>query len=144
MGEFVLYGYDNKISIMTVSDQDQISEYLKAYEVQDKLTGRIKTSQVFLDSFDLLRVSWGWPIHPTSFCRSTEHNKAEDGHPNSLHLMDNPKHDTLGTIALDVTATSSFFRGMAWKLGWSIGHGKTFTHIDRRVDIGLRQTNFYY
>lgn len=105
----------------------------------------VELSKDFLTNLDLLRFSWGEPLTVTSCCRSDYHNNQIGGHPRSLHLMRNPFWlSAQGTIALDVTETSDDFRELAWILGWSIGYGETFTHLDRRVDIGLDQTKFYY
>jgi hypothetical protein len=36
------------------------------------------------------------------------------------------------------------FARLAWNMGWSVGLHRTFCHVDRRRDIGLRQAVFVY
>lgn len=124
--------------------------YFPEHELACKGTGVIKLDMRFAAALPQLRLAWGHPLVPTSVCRTPEHNQREGGHKNSLHLTENPKHWTHGTMAADLRwydwdddARLRFAR-LAWSLGWSIGLNDVFIHIDRRIDIGLRQRVFNY
>ncbi len=85
----------------------------------------------------------------TSCCRSREHNKKVGGNLRSLHIYDQPYHQTGGTCAIDIAITDGSARGklihLAWQLGWSIGVNKRFIHLDRRIDYtNLKKVMFLY
>ena len=113
-------------------------------------TGIILLDMNFAVAYPYLRHQWGDALYPNSVCRSPEHNEAIDGHPRSLHLIDNPVHPTDGAMAADNqwrnwrSARKLRFAQLAWRLGWSLGLHDGFIHIDRRVDVGLPQKVFTY
>jgi len=93
----------------------------------------------------------------TSCCRCKYYNDLPreeggvGGHPRSLHVFDYPAHPTEGTCAIDVATSHkpSAYRKriieLARTLGWSIGFGNTFIHLDRRTDYtSLPRAEFYY
>ncbi len=98
----------------------------------------------------ILRYEWDSPLRPNSVCRCTKHNDFVEGHPRSLHLIDNPAHPTDGSAAADIAwrhwpeANKIDFAQLAWRKGWSVGLHDGFCHIDRRKDAGLQQTVFLY
>lgn len=124
--------------------------YFGQDELADPDTGRVRLDMRFAAAFPALRHSWGAPLYVTSVCRSQAHNESIGGHPRSLHLMDNPEHDTDGTMAADIAwsdwpdADKRRFARLAWSQGWSVGLSDAFCHVDRRVDIGLAQHVFDY
>lgn len=128
--------------------------YFPKHELACHGTGVIKLDMRFAAALPQLRLAWGGPLTPTSVCRTPEYNKqlnnGKGGHPNSLHLTENSKHWTHGSMAADLAwvtwsdeARLRFAR-LAWSLGWSIGLNDVFIHVDRRIDIGLRQQVFNY
>lgn len=125
-------------------------KYFPAHELACKGTGVIKLDPLFAKELPLLRAAWGKPLTPNSVCRTPEHNANERGHPNSLHLTENPKHKTLGTCAADIrwrdwpANVKLQFAKLAWSLGWSVGLHDGFIHVDRREIAGLSQHCFLY
>lgn len=116
--------------------------YFSEDELKCKGTGELQLAPGFLGSLLVLRELYGRPMSVTSCCRSPEHNKKINGHPNSLHLTKNDKWNTGGTLAIDVSISNysnwdSELRESAELLGWSLGVGKTFIHLDMRKLIGL-------
>lgn len=90
-------------------------------------------------------------MHLNSACRCKEHNTNEGGHLRSLHVYDEPHWPTEGTCAIDVRTHGMLegYRGriidLARKLGWSIGYGRNFIHLDRRTDYtSLPRAEFQY
>ena len=92
-----------------------------------------------------------------SACRCKEHNdrpRSEGGvggHPRSLHVFDEPYWPTEGCCAIDVRTWHKppEYRDrlikLARKLGWSIGFGDGFLHLDRRTDYtSLPRAEFDY
>ncbi|PKM30244.1 MAG: hypothetical protein CVV07_07450 [Gammaproteobacteria bacterium HGW-Gammaproteobacteria-11] len=112
-------------------------------------TGVIKMDPRFAQALPVLRGEWGRPLSPNSVCRTPGHNNlpvkqgGAGGHPNSLHLTENPKWPTLGTMGADIqwrswsTRTKLAFARLAWRLGWAVGLHDGFCHVDRRGDLGL-------
>lgn len=87
----------------------------------------------------------------TSACRCKEHNQAVGGHYRSLHVFDYPHWPTEGTCAIDVRTSHKppEYRQriieLARELGWSIGFGSSFIHLDRRTDYtSLPRAEFDY
>lgn len=125
-------------------------KYFSEDELKCQGTGVIKLDIRFAKALPLLREEWGKPLIVTSVCRTPEHNKNVGGHPNSLHLTENPKHDTWGTMAADIywknwsTEEKKRFAKFAYSRGFSIGLNDTFCHIDLRKEIGLYQAVFNY
>lgn len=113
--------------------------------------GKGRLAPGFAEHLKELRLALGLAMHPTSVCRCAEHNKAERGHPRSLHVFDEPYHPTEGSCALDVRtydkdeAYRERLITLARELGWSIGFARTFVHLDRRSDYThLPRHEFYY
>lgn len=110
-------------------------------------TGVIRLDPRFATALPLLRRAWGRPVSPSSVCRTPAHNSTmrPAGHPTSLHLTENPRWPTLGTMAMDwpwrgwSAADQLAFARLAWNMGWSVGLHDGFCHIDRRGDLGLRE-----
>lgn len=117
-------------------------------ELECKGTGALRLSPGFLGELIHLRRVMDLPMIVTSCCRSPEHNKAVGGHPNSLHLTEGNGHGALGTLAIDILTKDEEYRmrliDIALELGWSVGYGKGFLHLDKRIHIGLPQTTFNY
>lgn len=107
-------------------------------------TGVIKMDPRFAQALPFLRSEWGRPLSPTSVCRTPEHNRnTKDANPNSLHMTENPKWPTLGTMGADIswanwsTEDRLAFARLAWRLGWSVGLHRSFCHVDRRADLNM-------
>ena len=120
-------------------------EFFSIAELACKGTGVVKLDPRFASALVELRRAWGRPVRPNSVCRTPEHNRRVGGHANSLHLTDNPRWPTIGTMAIDwpwrdwsVQDQLAFAR-LAWRMGWSIGLHDGFIHLDRRSDLGLRE-----
>jgi hypothetical protein len=92
-----------------------------------------------------LREAWGRSVVPNSVCRTPVHNRAVGGHKSSLHLTENPRWPTLGTMAIDwpwrawTKKDQIAFARLAWRMGWSVGLHDAFCHLDRRADLDLRE-----
>ena len=116
-------------------------QYFSEAELRCKGTGIIKLDPRFAESLPKLRESWGKPLSPNSVCRAPSHNKAVDGHPNSLHLTENPKWPTFGTMACDIRwrgwklEDQQAFAELALEQGWRVGLHDGFCHLDRLLDI---------
>ncbi len=113
--------------------------------------GLLKLAPAFKEHLNQLREEFGLPMHPTSCCRCSKHNKAIGGHKKSLHVGDNPYHKTGGACAvdLDISKYSKDEREQLIFLAgcnkWSVGLGKTFLHLDLRVYYtGLGRACFGY
>lgn len=135
-----------------IKDKDYVTEHFTASELACKGSGVLKFHDDFLYHLEDLRIAWGKPLIPNSCCRSPEHNKAVGGKEGSLHLTENPKHPTTGTMAIDINTASmegleaGELHNLARDLGWSTGNGlkQGFLHLDRRIDIGMPRTDFFY
>lgn len=104
-----------------------------------------------------LRVCLDETMILNSACRCKEYNDMPrdeggvGGHPRSLHVFDYPHHPTEGCCAIDVRTYGRHlgYRNKlietARRLGWSIGFGKHFIHLDRRTDYtDLPRAEFNY
>lgn len=117
--------------------------YFTRSELACKGTGIIRMDIRFAAALPALRLAHGGPLGPSSVCRTPDHNKAVGGHPRSLHLTENPKWPTNGTMAADIrwlgwsSDDQLDFAGLAWDMGWSVGLHDSFCHIDRRADLAL-------
>lgn len=117
--------------------------YFSESELRCKGTGIIKLDPRFAEALPKLREAWGASLTPNSVCRSPEHNKKSGGNPNSLHMTENLKWPTLGTMAADIrwrdwTVFNQLrFARLAYSLGWSVGLHNGFCHVDRRSDLNL-------
>lgn len=128
-------------------------KYFSESECACKGTGVIQMDPLFTEAIVTLRETWGEPLAVSSICRTPDHNRAEKGHRNSLHLTENPKWPTVGSLAADIKWRSwnnekkLKFARLAWSMGWSVGLHNSFCHIDRRGDLmvsGLPQNIFIY
>ena len=124
--------------------------YFSEEELRCKGSGALILDIRFAIELPKLRKSWRNTLYLTSVCRSPEYNKQVGGHPNSLHLTENPKWQTAGTMAADIywenwdlSAKYEFYI-LARELNWSCGLDKQFIHCDRRYDIGLGGITFTY
>lgn len=119
--------------------------------------GRGKLAPGFATRLLEFRVLLDEPMVLTSACRCKEHNDTPKdeggagGHPRSLHVFDKPARPTGGTCAIDVRTSHKppEYRQriieLARELGWSIGFGSTFIHLDRRTDYtSLPRAEFDY
>lgn len=141
-----------------------------AGELQCRDSGLLIIAPGFADKLKELRVEFNQPMIINSACRSREYNDRPrnlggvGGHPRSLHVCDYPHWPTGGCCAVDVSTHRwtgeewvergldyrSLLEWLAWDLGWSIGYGRTFLHLDRRTDyipkgfMQHKQTRFNY
>lgn len=117
--------------------------FFSTKELACKGTSVIKLDPRFAKALPELRKAWGKPLSPTSVCRTPEHNTKVGGHPTSLHLTENPKWPTMGTMAADIAwrgwsvQDQLAFAKLAWSMGWAVGLHDGFCHIDRRADMKL-------
>ncbi len=114
--------------------------------------GQLKLNALFAAGLVTLRFMWALPLHPTSVCRCQHHNEKVGGHPKSLHMTNNPHHDTDGCAAADFswkswpTHEKLRFAALAYRLGFSVGLNEIFCHVDMRarIKIGKSQAIFLY
>jgi hypothetical protein len=125
--------------------------YFKDSELACTHCGMLKIHRGFRDELNGLRAEFGLPMKISGPGRCKAHNAAVGGHPRSLHIMDEPQQEgQQGMLGVDVATPDGSYRGklfaVAWKRGWSIGWNakKRFLHLDRRIDVGLKQTSFDY
>jgi uncharacterized protein YcbK (DUF882 family) len=126
----------------------RISQHFTEDEMKCPSTGDFKLADGFLERLEELRGVYG-PMRITSGARSDAHNKRIGGHPRSLHVYDNSFHNTKGCCAVDVHVLNRTQKGNlvadAWNLGFSVGVGFNFVHVDDRTRIlGLPQTLYTY
>ena len=128
-----------------------ISRHFTDDELRCKGSGILIFHPGFLVRLDLLRDQFGVPMVLNSACRSKVHNAAVGGHPNSLHIGDEPQHaEQEGALAVDVNTPDGTYRGklftLAWNAGFSIGWNvkRQFLHLDLRILISMQQTSFDY
>jgi hypothetical protein len=125
-------------------------KHFTEHELACKGSGIIKLDPRFADELVKIREAWGLPLVPSSVCRSPEHNKKEGGHPRSLHLTDNPKWPTFGTMAIDIIwdgwakGKQQEFAQLARKMGWRVGLANSFIHLDRGHDVGVKPGVYTY
>lgn len=102
--------------------------------------GTVRLAEGFADKLLELRLRFGRPMIPTSFCRTPEHNRSVNGEDRSFHLTEGNPLCPTGTCAIDVAVRDNVYRDalvrLAYELGWSVGHYDDFVHFDRRVDHG--------
>lgn len=116
-------------------------EFFSEPELACKGSGTIKMDPRFAAALVELRRAWGRPLTPNSVCRTPAHNIKVGGHPSSLHLTDNPKWPTVGTMACDIRwrdwslQDQLDFAQLALSRGWRVGLHNGFCHIDRLLDI---------
>lgn len=127
--------------------------YFTQNELACRHCGLIKLDLVFAAALVSLRHTWNSPLTPSSICRCPKHNDDSFGHPRSLHLTENPVHQTEGCAAIDISwkywprHQQLKFAQLAWSKSWSIGLSEKFIHLDARAllkNIGLDQKIFLY
>lgn len=119
--------------------------------------GNGKLAPGFATSLVEIRVLFDEPMILSSACRCKEYNDTPrdeggvGGHERSLHVYDFPYWPTDGTCAIDVRTyhKPAGYRkrliALARDLGWSIGFGNGFLHLDRRTDYtSLPRAEFNY
>ena len=119
--------------------------------------GKGKLAPGFATKLIEFRVLLNEPMILTSACRCQEHNDrpasegGAGGHPRSLHVFDYPARPTGGTCSVDMRTSHKppEYRQriieLARELGWSIGFGSIFIHLDRRTDYtSLPRAEFNY
>lgn len=110
-------------------------------ELACKSTGTIKIDPRFAEALPKLREAYGKPMVLNSACRTPAHNIKIGGYKNSLHLTENQKWPTFGTMACDVKwrdwspVDQECFARLALKMGWRVRLHNGFCHIDRLLDI---------
>ena len=126
-------------------------KYFTVKELACKHCGGVALHPGFGEALDALREDLREPMVATSVCRCLEHNTDIKGHEHSLHIFDIPAHAAMGqegALAADIATPNADYRGRllrkARQHGFSVGHGSTFLHLDRRDMIGLRQAEFNY
>lgn len=111
-------------------------------------TGIVKLADGFACALVDLRVAWGKPMKLNSACRSAAYNASIKGHPRSLHIYDAPQHGLNGTAAIDVSTPDASQAGalafLAWQMGWAVGVGRGFLHLDQRALAGMPKVLFGY
>jgi hypothetical protein len=150
--------YNTKGQTTSVKGGLLLTPYFKAKELACPAGKIIKCHDSFLIHLTYLRDVVGIPFILNSVCRTPAHNVTVDGNKNSLHLTDNPKHATIGSMAADISvrgwslADLTILLVTARELKWSVGHGYSvvdgaaqgFVHVDLRTRIGMKRTDFYY
>ena len=132
-----------------MSHADAIAYFTKK-ELACNCCGIVKLDMNLAVHLPIIRHQWGEAMTLNSVCRCPKRNTEEGGHPRSMHLTENPRWATDGSCAADVawrhwdSEKKLKFARFAWKLGWSVGLHDGFCHIDRRADIGLKQTVYIY
>lgn len=127
-----------------------MTRYFSDKELAARDTGVVKLAPGFGDRIDALREAWGKPLVVNSCCRTAAHNAAIGGHPNSLHVYDNPAHDTEGTCAIDFRLMATpeeceQFKELALSMEFSVGDESSCIHVDDRTRVlGLPQKRFSY
>ncbi len=119
------------------------SKHFTVEELEDETTHELMMAVGFMPKLEQLRVAYGNAMVVTSGCRSQSHNRwlvlrGYPASPNSFHLIQNPKYQTGGCCAVDVARPAGAYLHLLIKAAtiadWSIGVGKSFIHLDRRVD----------
>lgn len=117
-------------------------EFFSSEELACKGSGVIRLDPRFATALVELRRAWGKPLSPSSVCRTPKHNASlKDAHPTSLHLTENPKWPTFGTMACDIKwrewslQDQLDFAKLALSRGWRVGLHNGFCHLDRLLDI---------
>lgn len=99
----------------------------------------------FLARLRDLRLVFGWPMLPTSCCRTPEYNVQVGGARSSFHLTTG--NAAGGTCAIDVAVPDDAYRRKlamaALNAGWTVGVYPTFLHLDTRADYGIAPIMFH-
>lgn len=142
--------YDSKGNLVFVPRNFEVMPYFTAGEMACQGTGVIKIDPMLQIHLPYLREAWGKPLIINSGCRTPEHNAKVGGHKNSFHLTENPKYQTKGCAAVDISwrgwdqEVRESFVTMAQNYGWNVGIASTFVHIDRGQDYGKPELIFDY
>lgn len=121
----------------------KISPHFTHEELADPQTQELVLATGFIEELETLRVLYDHAMIVKDGCRSDAYNNwlIERGYPaspTSFHLIKNPKWKTGGCCALDIKRPDAVKLAMLVSLAlsrvWSVGIGKTFVHLDRRVD----------
>lgn len=101
-------------------------------ELRCKGSGQILLAPGFEKALVKLRTIYNDPMPLISACRSTKHNAAEGGAPNSYHIYDTGR----GCCAVDVRVYNGQQRAklahLALAQGWSVGIKPNMMHLDLR------------
>lgn len=133
-----------------VHKKPRLEDFFNYKDLACRGTGILKLDPFFERCLIDLRIAWNKPMIVNSCCRTPEHNRNVNGHPNSLHLTENPTHNTHGTAAIDIgwrgwsVEEQLELARLAWSMGWSVGLHNGFIHLDRRDIAGLNQASFLY
>ena len=139
--------------LISVGHWDEIADWphFTSLEMACRGTMAVRVTSEFMEKLEKLRTELAEPMHLTSACRTTKHNDNIRGKSKSFHICDDElNRGQIGCLAVDVAATQGDYRGqlfsLAWSSGWSVGWNakRGFLHLDRRVDVGWRQTTFDY
>ena len=137
-------------------------QYFSVKELADRETGICQLAPAqnayigFAARIDGLRRAWGKQkpeyaaLYVNSCCRSKRRNTRIGGHPRSLHVYDEPFHNTGGAAAIDFRlfndpAVTEEFKKLAIFMNFSVGDEQSCIHIDDRTALlGLPQQRFKY
>lgn len=129
---------------------DRVSKHFTVAEMRCRGSGLLRFHPEFLGYLEHLRIAYGRPMNVTSGCRSTAHNRAVGGSPNSYHRGDATwPNGSIGALAVDVRTvpggnTPELVR-LALSMRWSVGIStRGFTHFDARFLLGHPQVVFGY
>ena len=112
--------------------------------------GVIKLDVHFAATLSYLRSKHDSGLVLNSVCRCPSHNAKIGGHPTSLHLTQNEKWQTAGTMAADVawrnwpTEGKIKFARLAYSLGLRVGLHDGFCHVDLGRKLGISPKPFLY
>lgn len=112
-------------------------------------TLEVRLAPGFAEALEGLRTTLGQPMIINSCCRSKRYNDRLGGHPRSLHVYDEPYHNTGGCCAVDIHIPDNQYRAEIMKIAlnndWSIGVAANFLHLDQRtLCAGLTQVVYHY
>lgn len=126
---------------------NKLSDYFTDDELKCSKSGIVRLDPNFERELLLYRETINMPLIVNSCCRSLAHNLQIKGSLRSYHLFESVDDGRKGTMAIDLHVRNDIERAVmmavALNLGWSVGVYKTFIHIDRRVDIGVKQKSFW-
>lgn len=115
--------------------------YFSDHETKCKCCGITQLAPGFLDRLNSLRAKCGHPLVINSMCRCRKYNEKVDGKAKSFHLINSKELTGVdGCCAADISTVNwtpeqrKFFIAIVKAEGWSLGVGKTFLHVDRRID----------
>src|SRR3990172_11881 len=137
----------NRVELWTTVNKGKNKQLLFSHEeLESPDTHEVRLADGFALELIRLRATGGKPMKVNSCCRSAAHNLAIGGHPRSLHIYDAPQHGLNGCAAIDIATPDApqraKLRRLAWGMGWSVGLGRWFLHLDRRDLAGLPQREF--